>query len=116
MTENPIYVEFFRDRAMLSGKAFDDYRSVQFRKQLLALTWLRETKPSSLPTAGMIERLGTGMNHHLLWLKNEGTALRESQTYRSPLRAVSRTRRSENAIKAYLNTVHSAIKRLKSLV
>lgn len=112
-SDNPIYEKFFKDRSLLSGKVFDDPRSVQFRKQLTTVTWLRETKPSSIPKASMIERRGTNMVHHVLWLKSEGNALRESLTYRSPHGAVRRVASAENSIRKYLNRVHAAVKRLK---
>jgi hypothetical protein len=113
MDENPIYAEFFKGRALLSGKVFDDPRSISFRKHLQTNSMLLETKPSSLPKASMVERRGTTMTHHVLWMRNEGSAVRESSTYRSPLRAVSRTRKTENAIRKYLNGVHLMIKRLR---
>lgn len=114
MEDNPIYNEFFKGRALLSGKVFDDPRSIQFRKQLQTNTILLETKPTSIPKAAMIERKGSTMTHHVLWMQNEGTALRESSTYRSPMRAVARTRKTEDAIRRYLNNVHSMMKRLRA--
>lgn len=116
MTNNPIYDRYFAGRPMLAGKVFDDPRSVQFRKQLIMNTWLRETKPSSVPTAGLVERQGTAMTHHVLWLKHEGDALRDSSTYLSPTRAARRTLLAENAVKRYLNGVHAVVKRLKSVI
>lgn len=110
---NPIWDRFFAGRAMLPGKVFDDPRSVKFRKQLGMHSLLQETKPSSIPPAGLVERRGTGMRHHVLWLKDEGDALRESTLYRSPTRAARRTLFAENSIKRYLNRVHAAIKRIR---
>lgn len=114
-TSNPIYEQFFKGRAALSGKVFDEPRSVQFRKQLATNGWLRETKPSSIPTAGQIERRGHRMTHHVLWLREEADALRNSLTYRDPLRAGQRTLAAENGIKRYLNQVHTIVRRLKTI-
>lgn len=108
---NPI-LEHLGSRAMLGGKVFDDARSVRFRKQLLLNSWLRETKPSSVPTAGLVERRGTAMAFHVLWLKGEGTALRESTVYRSPGRAGRKALGAENAIRRYLNQLHGCLRRL----
>lgn len=112
---NPIWDRHFAGRATLAGKVFDEPRSVQFRKQLLMNSWLRETKPSSVPTAAQVERRGATMTHHVLWMHNEGNALRESIIYQSPTRAAQKTRSAENAIRRYLNQVHSVVKRLKAL-
>jgi len=108
---NPIYDQYFEGRAMLAGKVFDNPRSVQFRKHLIMNTWLQETKPSSIPSSKSVERRGTCMNFHVLWLQNEGNALRESALYRQ--RAQRKMQAADAIIKSYLNKVNSVLNKLR---
>ena len=51
------------------------------------------------------------MNFHVLWLQNEGNALRESALYRQ--RAQRKMQAADAIIKSYLNKVNSVLNKLR---
>ena len=113
--ENPIFERYFRNAAMLTSKTFDSPRSVLFRKQLAMWTLLSDAKPSSVPNAAMVERVGDRAVHHVIWLKDDGVAVRESSFYLRPRKAREYIRKNETAVREYLGRVHRALGKLRAI-
>ncbi|PJF18578.1 hypothetical protein PSACC_01603 [Paramicrosporidium saccamoebae] len=109
---NPIFERYFQRAAMLTSKTFDAPRSCIFRKHHAMWSALGDAKPSSVPTAELVERVGDRACHHVLWLKDDGVALRDSTSYRDGKRGGLYTRRNELAVKDYMNRVHKVMSRL----
>ena len=112
---NPIYERYFSNAHLLASTVYDNPRSILFRKHLAMWQLLDGTKPSSMPTAELVERTGSRAVHHVLWLKDEGASLRGSISYREGKRGAPRTLRAEAFVRQHLNRLHRALGRLNSL-
>lgn len=113
--KNPIFDRFFSNAYLITTQTFDDLRSVIFRKHKAMWDHLAEAKPSSVPTADLVERTGNQAVHHVLWMQDEGQALRDSISYRDGRRGAVRTRRNEMAVREYLNRLYRALSRLQQV-
>lgn len=113
--DNPIFDRFFKHAHIITTQTFDDARSVIFRKHKAMWDYLVDAKPSSVPTAELVERTGSRAVHHVLWLQDEGSALRESISYRDGRRGAGWTRRNEEAVRDYLNRLYRALSRLRQV-
>ena len=112
--ENPIYRQYFANSAFITSKTFDNPRSVLFRKHLALWRLLSDTKPSSVPTAALVERSGDNCLHHVLWLRDEGLALRESSSWREGRRGAAWTAKNERSVRDYLNRIYKTMAGLRS--
>lgn len=114
MSGNPI-LRYFDKVRTLPGRVFDDPRAIRFRKILQTTSFLTQYRLSSIPTAGLYERIGSDSIAHVLWLQNEGAAVRGSSTYQDKRRAVARTAVSERGTRVYLNRLHRVLSKLKAI-
>lgn len=113
---NPIYERYFRDAAFVTSKANDDARSVLFRKHQMMWNMLADCKPSSIPQAALVERTGATALHHVLWLREEGTALRDSLSWREGRRGALWTRRAERQVHEHMSRVYRSLASLRSVL
>lgn len=111
---NPIYERYFCDAAFVTSKANDDARSVLFRKHQTMWNMLADCKPSSIPQAALVERAGAIALHHVLWLREEGPALRDSLSWREGRRGARWTQRAERRVREHMSKVYRSLASLRS--
>ena len=113
---NPIYERYFRDAAFVTSKANDDARSVLFRKHQAMWNMLADCKPSSIPQAALVERAGATALHHVLWLKEEGSALRDSLSWREGRRGARWTQRAERRVREHMGKVYRSLVTMRTIL
>lgn len=111
---NPIYERYFCDAAFVTSKTNDDARSVLFRKHQAMWNLLADCKPSSIPQVSLVERTGAAALHHVLWLREEGAALRDSLSWREGRRGALWTQRAERQVRAHMSRVYRSLASLRS--
>lgn len=112
--ENPIYDRWFANAAFFTSKVFDSPVSISFRKHLTMWRLLSDSKPSSQPTADLVERIGDRAIHHVIWLEEEGIAGRNSISWQEGKRGAKRVMAAETQIRRYLTEVYRTMATLRS--
>lgn len=114
MQANPIYKRFFERARIISGRAYDNPKSIIFRKHLAMWEHLSEHKPSSQPTANLVERraIDGACIHHVLWSVDDEMALRDSSAIRLAKRAPNHVKKADAQMKRYFLSLRNAISHL----